>query len=67
MDTGRVGVGTGNICHHPDGTHSRGSHPDIPHAVGLDAGMEGAGRKEQVDYIRNNSYCSESGVPFLLQ
>ena len=55
MDTGREGVGTGNICHHLDGTHSRGSHPDIPHAVGLDAGMEGAGRKEQLPSKRDQS------------
>ena len=54
MDTGREGIGRGNICH-PDRTHAGASHPDTTHAVGLDASMEGTGKKEQLPSKRDQS------------
>lgn len=55
MDTGREGVGTGNVyC--PDGTHSRGGHPDAPWAGSLDAGTVDAGRKERLASKRDQSW-----------
>lgn len=52
VDKGKEGVGTGNVCC-PDGTHSRGGHPDVPRAMGLDVGTEDAGRKEQLPSKRD--------------
>ena len=54
MDTGKEGIGRGNICH-PDRTHAGASHPDTPRAVGLDASMEGTRKKEQLPSKRDQS------------